>query len=56
VTERPAARRARARGAPVADPPPPPFRTVETRRPFRGKVLTVRTDRIVDGDGRTGER
>jgi 8-oxo-dGTP pyrophosphatase MutT (NUDIX family) len=43
-------------GAPVADPPPPPFRTLDTRRPFRGKVLTVRTDRIVDDDGRTGER
>jgi 8-oxo-dGTP pyrophosphatase MutT (NUDIX family) len=40
----------------VADLPPPPFRTVDTRRPFRGKVLTVRTDRIVDDDGRTGER
>ena len=34
----------------------PPFRTLETRRPFRGKLLTVRTDRIVDDDGRTGER
>ena len=40
----------------MADPPPPPFRTVDTRRPFRGKVVTVRTDRIVDDDGRTGER
>jgi ADP-ribose pyrophosphatase len=38
----------------VADAPP--FRTVDTGRPFRGKVLTVRTDRIVDDDGRTGER
>jgi 8-oxo-dGTP pyrophosphatase MutT (NUDIX family) len=34
----------------------PPFRTVDTSRPFKGKVLTVRTDRIVDDDGRTGER
>jgi 8-oxo-dGTP pyrophosphatase MutT (NUDIX family) len=34
----------------------PPFRTVDTSRPFKGKVLTVRTDRIVDHDGRTGER
>jgi ADP-ribose pyrophosphatase len=34
----------------------PPFRTLESSRPFRGKVLTVRTDRIVDDDGRTGER
>jgi 8-oxo-dGDP phosphatase len=34
----------------------PPFRTLETSRPFRGKVLTVRTDRIVDDNGRTGER
>ena len=40
----------------MADPPPPPFRTVDTRRPFRGKVLTVRTDQIVDDDGRTSER
>jgi 8-oxo-dGTP pyrophosphatase MutT (NUDIX family) len=40
----------------VADPPPPPFRTVDTRRPFRGKVLTVRIDRIADDDGRTVER
>ena len=40
----------------MADPPAPPFRTVDTRRPFRGKVLTVRTDRIVDDDGRTSER
>jgi 8-oxo-dGTP pyrophosphatase MutT (NUDIX family) len=36
--------------------PPPPFRIVETRRPFSGKVVTVRTDRIADPDGRTGER
>ena len=35
---------------------PPPFRIADTRRPFRGKVVTVRTDRIVDDDGRTGER
>ena len=40
----------------MADPPPPPFRTVDTRRPFRGKVLTVRTDQIVDDGGRTSER
>jgi ADP-ribose pyrophosphatase len=34
----------------------PPFRVVDRRRPFEGKVLTVRTDRIADDDGRTGER
>jgi 8-oxo-dGDP phosphatase len=34
----------------------PPFRTVGSGRPFQGRVLTVRTDRIVDDDGRTGER
>ena len=34
----------------------PPFRILESRRPFKGKVVTVRTDRIVDQDGRTGER
>ena len=34
----------------------PPFRIVESRRPFTGKVLRVRVDRIVDADGRTGER
>jgi 8-oxo-dGDP phosphatase len=34
----------------------PPFRVLDSRRPFQGKVVTVRTDRIVDDDGRTGER
>jgi 8-oxo-dGTP pyrophosphatase MutT (NUDIX family) len=34
----------------------PPFRTVTSSRPFAGKVVTVRTDRIVDDDGRSGER
>jgi 8-oxo-dGTP pyrophosphatase MutT (NUDIX family) len=34
----------------------PPFRVVDRRRPFEGKVFTVRTDRIADEDGRTGER
>ena len=34
----------------------PPFRVVDRRRPFEGKVVTVRTDRIADDDGRTGER
>ena len=33
----------------------PPFRVVDRRRPFEGKVVTVRTDRIAD-DGRTSER
>jgi ADP-ribose pyrophosphatase len=35
---------------------PPPFRVVDRRRPFEGKVFTVRTDRIADEDGRTSER
>ena len=34
----------------------PPFRIVDSRRPFEGKVATVRVDRIVDADGQTGER
>jgi 8-oxo-dGTP pyrophosphatase MutT (NUDIX family) len=34
----------------------PPFRILESRRPFQGKVVTVRTDRIADDEGRTGER
>jgi 8-oxo-dGDP phosphatase len=34
----------------------PPFRIAESRRPFTGKVVTVRVDRIADADGRTGER
>ena len=34
----------------------PPFRVVESSRPFKGKVVTVRTDRIVDDHGHTGER
>ena len=34
----------------------PPFRILESRRPFQGKVVTVRVDRIVDDDGQTGER
>ena len=34
----------------------PPFRLLESRRPFQGKVVTVRTDRIADDEGRTGER
>ena len=34
----------------------PPFRVVASRRPFQGKVVTVRTDLIADEDGRTGER
>ena len=34
----------------------PPFRVLDSRRPFRGRVATVRVDRIVDQDGRTGER
>ena len=34
----------------------PPFRIVESRRPFEGRVATVRVDRIVDDDGQAGER
>jgi ADP-ribose pyrophosphatase len=34
----------------------PPFRILDSRRPFQGKVVTVRTDRIADDEGRTGER
>jgi 8-oxo-dGDP phosphatase len=34
----------------------PPFRVVASRRPFQGKVVTVRTDLIADEDGRTDER
>jgi 8-oxo-dGTP pyrophosphatase MutT (NUDIX family) len=34
----------------------PPFRVVGRRRPVAGQVFTVRTDRIADEDGRTGER
>jgi ADP-ribose pyrophosphatase len=33
-----------------------PFRVLDSRRPFQGKVVTVRTDRIVDDHGRTSER
>ena len=33
-----------------------PFQVVDRRRPFQGKVVTVRTDRIADEDGRTSER
>jgi 8-oxo-dGDP phosphatase len=34
----------------------PPFRVVDSRRPFEGKVVTVRIDRIANDQGRTGER
>jgi 8-oxo-dGTP pyrophosphatase MutT (NUDIX family) len=34
----------------------PPFRVLDSSRPFQGKVITVRTDRIADDHGRTGER
>ena len=37
-------------------PPDPPFRVLDSSRPFKGKVVTVRIDRIVDDDGQTGER
>jgi 8-oxo-dGTP pyrophosphatase MutT (NUDIX family) len=34
----------------------PPFRTLESSRPFEGKLVSVRIDRIADADGRTGDR
>jgi len=34
----------------------PPFRVVDRRWPFQGKLVTVRVDRIADDDGRTSER
>ena len=34
----------------------PPFRVLDSSRPFQGKVITIRTDQIADDDGRTGER
>jgi len=34
----------------------PPFRVLETSRPFQGGLLAVRTDRIADADGRTAIR
>lgn len=34
----------------------PPFRILQSSRPFRGGLLTVRTDQIADADGRTGSR
>jgi 8-oxo-dGTP pyrophosphatase MutT (NUDIX family) len=34
----------------------PPFRTLESSRPFEGKLVAVRTDRIAGADGRTGDR
>ncbi len=34
----------------------PPFRIVDTQRPFKGTVVAVRVDRIVDGEGQTGDR
>jgi 8-oxo-dGTP pyrophosphatase MutT (NUDIX family) len=34
----------------------PPFRVLDSSRPFEGKLATIRIDRIADEDGRTGER
>jgi 8-oxo-dGDP phosphatase len=34
----------------------PPFRILQSSRPFQGKRIAVRVDLIADGDGRTGER
>jgi 8-oxo-dGTP pyrophosphatase MutT (NUDIX family) len=36
--------------------PEPPFRTVESRRPFAGELVAVRVDRIAGEDGRSGTR
>jgi 8-oxo-dGTP pyrophosphatase MutT (NUDIX family) len=35
---------------------PPPFRILQRSRPFRGELVTVRTDRIADAEGRTSNR
>jgi len=34
----------------------PPFRILHSSRPFRGELVTVRTDRVADVDGRTASR
>jgi ADP-ribose pyrophosphatase YjhB (NUDIX family) len=34
----------------------PPFRVLDSGRPFEGKVITVRTDAVVDDQGRSGTR
>jgi 8-oxo-dGDP phosphatase len=40
----------------VGEEAPPPFRILDSDRPFQGKVVTVRVDAIVDDGGRTGAR
>jgi 8-oxo-dGTP pyrophosphatase MutT (NUDIX family) len=35
---------------------PPPFRILYSSRPFRGSLVTVRTDQVADAEGRTGSR
>jgi 8-oxo-dGTP pyrophosphatase MutT (NUDIX family) len=35
---------------------PPPFRILHSSRPFRGELVTVRTDRVADPEGRTTNR
>jgi 8-oxo-dGTP pyrophosphatase MutT (NUDIX family) len=34
----------------------PPFRLLHSSRPFRGSLVTIRTDRVADGEGRTSSR
>ena len=34
----------------------PPFRILHSSRPFRGELVTVRTDRVADTEGRTASR
>jgi ADP-ribose pyrophosphatase len=34
----------------------PPFRVLHSSRPFRGELVTVRTDRVADAEGRTARR
>ena len=41
-------------GAPVSRSPP--FRILHSSRPFRGELVTVRTDRVADAEGRTASR
>jgi 8-oxo-dGTP pyrophosphatase MutT (NUDIX family) len=34
----------------------PPFRVLHSSRPYRGKLVTVRTDQVADAEGRTSSR
>jgi 8-oxo-dGDP phosphatase len=46
------------RGVPEDSPVgrPPPFRIVHSSRPFRGRLVTVRTDQVADAEGQTSSR